>query len=123
MEELKLLIDMVSNLPAMAMWVLVGFFAYKVVIIGSIYGVIRFVCGRLFDFLEKKKAREVEYKEIRPMLDGLCIRATTDSLIAQLHRVRGRGLSISSEYIHQQSVDWLRDAIDKKIERDQQESA
>lgn len=118
MDELKLLIEMVAHLPAMALWVLVGFFAYKVAIIGSIYGVIRFVAGRLFDWLQQEKAREVEYKEIRPMLDGMCIKAETDRLIAQLNRVRGRGLSIGSEYIHGASVDWLRDAIDKKIEAD-----
>jgi len=116
MDELKLLIEMVAHLPAMALWVLVGFFAYKVVIVGSIYGVIRFVAGRLFDWLQQKKAREVEYKELRPMIDGMCVVAQTDRLIAQLHRVRGKGVGIQSDYIHAASVDWLRDAIDKKIE-------
>lgn len=120
MEELKLLIDLVANLPAMALWVLVGFFAYKVVIIGSIYGVIRFVAGRLFDWLQQRKAREVEYKEIRPMLEGMCIKAETDRLIAQLNRLRGKGLNIESDYIHSQSVDWLRDAIDQKIDRERE---
>lgn len=116
MDELRLLIELVASLPAMAIWVLAGFYAYKVAVIGSIYGVIRYVSGRLFDWLEKKKAREVEYKEIRPMLDGVCIRAETDRLITQLHRLRGRGLSVPSDYIHAQSIDWLRDAIDRKIE-------
>lgn len=123
MEELKLLISMVAELPAMAVWVLVGFFAYKVVIIGSVYGVIRFVAGRLFDWLQQRKAREVEYKEIRPMLDGMCIKAETDALIAQLHRIRGKGLSIQSEYIHAQSVHWLREAIDQKIESERAAAA
>jgi len=41
MDELKLLIDMVANLPTLAVWVLVGYLAYKVVVVGSIYGVIR----------------------------------------------------------------------------------
>jgi hypothetical protein len=116
MDELKLLIEMVASLPAMAMWVLVGFFAYKVVVIGSIYGVIRFVGGRLFDWLQQKK---IEYKEIRPTLDGMCIPGNTDALIAQLHRIRGRGTNIKSGYIHQQSVDWLRSAIDMKIESEE----
>lgn len=113
MEELKLLIEMVSNLPAMALWVLVGYFVYKLAVVGSIYGVIRYVAGCLFDWL---KFRKVEYKEIRPMLDGMCIKTETDRLIAQLNRLRGRGINIQSDYIHTQSVDWLRDAIDKKIE-------
>lgn len=118
MEELKLLIEMVAQLPAMALWVLVGFYAYKVVIIGSVYGVIRYVTGRLFDWLQQRKAREVEYKEIRPMLDGMCVRDTTDRLIAQIHRLRGKGVGIKTDYIHGQSVDWLRDAIDQKIEKE-----
>ena len=126
MEELKLLVGMVADLPSMALWVIAFFFAYKVAIIGSVYGVIRFVAGRLFDWLLAKKAeppREVEYKEIRPMLDGMCIKAETEYLIAQLHRLRGKGLNIQSEYIHRQSIDWLRSAIDEKIEREKQAKA
>lgn len=120
MEELRLLIEMVSHLPAMAMWVLVGFFAYKVAIVGSIYGVIRFVAGKLFDWLRAEKTK-VEYREIRPVLDGMCVKAATELLIGQLHRLRGKGLSIPSEYIHEKSVDWLRDAIDDKIAKDDAE--
>lgn len=118
MEELKLLVEMVANLPAMALWVIAFFFAYKVVVVGSIYGVIRFVAEKLFAWLTTRKAREVEYKEMRPMLDGMCIKTETDSLVAQLNRLRGRGLTIESDYIHAQSVDWLREAIDAKIEAD-----
>lgn len=121
MDELKLLVEMVANLPSMALWVIAFFFAYKVICIGSIYGVIRFVAGRLFEWLQARKSREVEYKEIRPMLDGICIKASTDMLVAQLHRLRGRGISIASEYIHERSVDWLREAIDDRIAKDQSE--
>ena len=116
MEELKLLVEMVSNLPSMALWVIAFFFAYKVVVVGSIYGVIRFVAEKLFTWLTTRKAREVEYKEIRPMLDGMCIKTETDKLVAQLNRLRGRGLTIESDYIHAQGIDWLREAIDAKIE-------
>jgi hypothetical protein len=121
MEELKLLVGMVTDLPSMALWVIAFFFIYKIAIIGSVYGVIRFVAGSLFDWLRAKKAAPVEYKEIRPMIDGICITSdgTTESLIAQLHRLRGRNLSIKSEYIHRCSVDWLREAIDEKIAKDQ----
>ena len=121
MDELRLLVEMVANLPSMALWVIAFFFAYKVIFVGSVYGVIRFVAGRLFDWLNQKKTREVEYKEIRPMLDGLCVKAQTDRLMAQLHRLRGRGMSIKSEYIHDCSIDWLREAIDDRIARDEQQ--
>lgn len=112
MEELQLLVGMVSDLPSMALRVIALFFAYKVVVIGSLYGVIRFVAEKLFDWLRQQK---VEYKEIRPMLDGMCIRAETDYLIGQIGRLRGKGTSIATEYIHRASVDWLREAIDAKI--------
>lgn len=121
MNELKLMCELVSGLPNMALWVIAALFAYKVVFIGSVYGVIRFSVDRLYKWLVTEKAkppREVEYKEIRPMLDGICIKATTDALIAQLHRLKGKGISIESEYIHAQSVDWLRQAIDDKCEKD-----
>lgn len=119
MEELKLLIEMVSNLPTMAIWVLIGFYSYKVICIGSIYGVIRLAISKAHDVIIAKK---VEYKEVRPMLDGICITGTTDNLIAQLHRLRGRGTGIKSEYIHWQSIDWLRQAIDEKIQRDNEKN-
>jgi hypothetical protein len=50
MEELKLLIGMVKDLPAMALWVLAGFWAYKVIVIGSIYGVIKFVVSKFIEW-------------------------------------------------------------------------
>lgn len=119
MDELKLLVEMVANLPSMALWVIAFFFIYKVVVIGSIYGVIRFVAERLFNWLTSRK---IEYKEIRPMLDGMCIKAETERLIGQISRLKGRGINIDSEYIHGQSVDWLREAIDAKIESEKQQT-
>ncbi len=117
MDELKLLIEMVSHLPAMAMWVLVGFWAYKVIFIGSVYGLIRFVASRLFDSIKWWKTAQ-EQKEIRPMLDGICITGTVQGLMTQLHRLRGINTGIQSQYIHDCSVEWLRHAIDEKMERD-----
>ena len=118
MDELKALIELVAKLPTLTVWVLLGYLVYKLAVVGSTYGVIRLALIRLFDWLQQRKAREVEYKEIRPMLDGVCIRAHSDKLIAQLHRLRGKGLSIESSYIHEQSIDWLREAIDAQVERD-----
>lgn len=117
MEELKLLIEMVSNLPAMAMWVLVGFWAYKVVVIGSIYGVIRLAINKIHNWLTTPK-HELKKLELRPTIDGLCLSGQADALIAQLNRLRGAGTSINSGYIHSNSVDFLREAIDDKFAKD-----
>ena len=118
MNELRELIGLVKDLPNAALWVIAAIFLYKVTIVGSVYGVLRLAIAKLHDWAITRKAREVEYKEIRPMLDGMCIRAETDRLVAQLNRLRGKGVSIQSDYIHAQSVEWLRAAIDEKTERE-----
>jgi hypothetical protein len=43
MDELKVLVGMVKDLPAMAIWVIAFFWAYKVIFIGSVYGVIKYI--------------------------------------------------------------------------------
>lgn len=118
MEELKILVDMVAHLPQMALWVLLGFLAYKLAIVGSIYGVIRFVTAQVIDWLREKKAQPIETKEVRYMLDGLCITGQLDMLISQLTRIGGKGTNIQSTYIHNCSINWLREAINDKEEKD-----
>lgn len=121
MDELKLLIEMVSNLPSLAVWVLVGYLVYKVAVVGSIYGVLRFGIEKAHDYLVKRKTipPEVRTVEIRPMLEGIAIPGLpVDALMFQLRRVIGKNLGIRSDYIHGQSVDWLREAIDDKIAKD-----
>jgi hypothetical protein len=110
MDELKLLIEMVAKLPSMALWVLVGFWAYKVICIGSIYGVIRLAIVKTHDWLANPKS-----KEIRPLIDGLVISGCKDELLNEIKRLRNRGYSSNSEYVHGSDVAWLREAIDEKI--------
>lgn len=119
MNELKLLIQLVSELPAMAIWVLVGFYAYKVIIVGSIYGVIRFGIDRLHSWLTTPKHR-LERVDISGVLNGTTITndGSHEALIAQLNRIRGKGLGINSTFIHHRSVEWLREAIDAKEKSD-----
>lgn len=118
MEELKLLIEMVAGLPSMAMWVIVALFAYKVVVVGSIYGVIRLGIAKLHDVLISQKTKVVN---IVSKIEDITISGCTTELVEQLRRVRGRATGISSDYIHGCSVNWLRQAIDDKIEKDMAE--
>lgn len=100
MDELKLLIEMVSNLPTMAVWVLVGFFAYKVVVIGSVYGVIRLLITKTHDWLTKPKVVVYDLK-------GICINeAVSLSLSAQIGRIP------KGSYLHASDVVDLAEAID-----------
>lgn len=108
MEELKLLVQMVADLPSMALWVIAFFFIYKVAVVGSIYGVIRFFIEKTHSWLTTPKDKTVN---LRLMLDGISIDGSTEALIAQLHRLHSKhGLS----YIHGSHVQWLKEAIDAK---------
>lgn len=120
MEELKMIVDLIASLPQMALWVLVGFWAYKVVVVGSVYGVIRFCVGKAHDYLVRRKVipPEVKQIEVRALVDGICIDNAVEPLMAQLHRVIGRNTGIESQYVHRQSVEWLREAIDDKLAKD-----
>lgn len=121
MEELKLLITLVKDLPAMAIWLLVIFYGYKVIIVGSIYGVIRFAISRLHSWATTPK-HKLQRVDITGDIQGMAITSggAHEALIGQLHRLRGRGTGIDSKYIHAQGVDWLREAIDAKIAAEHQ---
>jgi hypothetical protein len=118
MEELKLLIGMVADLPALAIWVLVAFYAYKVMIVGSIYGVIRFAIEKTHSWLTTPKHQMTEV-DIRGTLEGMCLttQGAHRALFAQLERVRGQRTG-SGPYIHGRDVEWLRDAIDAQEAKD-----
>lgn len=118
MEEIEMLVKSIANLPGMALWVIAIFYGYKVCVVGSIYGVIRFAITKLHDYLTTPKY-ELKSMELRPTIDGMCITGQADALIGQLHRLRGRGTSMKSQYIHGSDVDWLRRAIDAQAAADQ----
>lgn len=50
MEELKQIVDMIASLPTMALWVLTGYWIYKLAIIGSVYATIRFCVAKFVDW-------------------------------------------------------------------------
>ena len=105
MEELKLLISMVNDLPALATWVLVGYLIYKITIIGSIYGVIRLLIVKTHDVLMVRRAM-VKPNEIP------CANETVHAaLIIQISRLA------TSVYIHNSDVQKLAAAIDKMQEK------
>lgn len=124
MEELKEILSMIVNLPGMALWVLGGYLLYKLSILGSIYSTIRFSVEKFYNYKLTKYNFELKEKEVpvvlRDKFYGLTIHSdsTLEELISQIRRVAGKGLTIESNYIHSNSVDWLRKAIDAKILED-----
>lgn len=113
MEELKILVEMVAGLPAMATWMLACFFAYKVIVIGSIYGVVKYVCSELFGWL-KLRSSQPKLSDAKDELDACCISQASPLLLLQIQRLKGIK-SGGSLYIQQADVEWLRQAIDEKI--------
>jgi len=106
MDELKLLVDMVANLPSMALWVIAAFWGYKVVVIGSVYGVIRLAIVKLHDWLTAKEA--AKRVPVPMTLGANMINAeTADALRAQMARLGGGG-----GYVHMSDVQRLKTALD-----------
>ena len=118
MEELKILVEMVAGLPTMAIWVLIGFFIYKVCVVGSIFGVLRLLILKAHDWLKtpKDKLTKVNiYKD----LGGIVIKEHYPELLQQIRRIRNtNGSSYISEYIHGSDVVWLEQAITDRKERE-----
>ncbi len=103
MEELKMLLSMVRDLPTLTVWVLAGFLAYKLAIVGSIYGLIRFAIEKLYGWLTYQKVTRVEY-----MLQGKPINDETGAYInSQLAR-----LQKTDSYWHASHANKLKEAID-----------
>lgn len=103
MEELKLLIGMVKDLPAMALWVLAGFWAYKVIVIGSIYGVIKFVVSK---FIEWKTYTPPAAPKEFTIGKTTINEEVAMALMGQIQRLNRTG------YIHMSDVAKLSKAID-----------
>ena len=65
MEEIEQLILLINKLPTLAIWVLIGFFAYKTIVIGSTYGIIKLAIVKIHDWLTYKKGvHTVTIKEL-----------------------------------------------------------
>ena len=98
MEELQLLIQTVAGLPTLTLWVLGGYLVYKLAILGSLYGTIRYLADKFVEW----RAKPTTYN-----LNGVAINeGVAASLTAQLHRLSNGG------YIHSSAVVKLKEAID-----------
>jgi len=122
MDELKLLIEAVAGLPTITLWVLVGYLVYKLAVIGSVYGVIRYGIEKFVEWRTTPNREVVEktykVKDLSITTDG-----TFEALMAQLGRVVGKGGYSNTPYIHRCAVDWLREAITEKELRDSEKKA
>ncbi len=102
MDELKLLIEMVANLPSLAVWVLAGYLLYKIAVIGSVYGLIRFAIDRFHNY----KTAPKEFKFGSRFIGT----ATAEQLQLQITRLAG-----ASNAIHETDIKRLKELLDKEL--------
>jgi len=118
-DTLKEITDLIKDLPELAVWILVGLLFYKVVIIGSYFGIIRLAILKLHDYLKSEKKQV--YKTV---LDKHFIThdQTPDlfmDLIRLLKKRHNRGMGVRaglSDYVHSRDVEWAIRILEKEID-------
>ena len=113
MEELKLLTDILKDVPNSIIWIIGFYFMLKLVYVGSLYGVLKLFINKCHEWAMAKKGEGkkiiVEKSEIERI--SITHDGTYDKILGQLKRIR------SSNYIHQRGADTLRQALDEYEEK------
>lgn len=113
-EELKLILDSLGDLSGVALWVVGGFLAYKIIVYGattgSLFVLTKLLIERLFDYLKGDPDQPKVVGLKKGIVERLCIThdGTHEDLIVELRRLA------STAYIHSGDVAWLRKQIDKR---------
>jgi hypothetical protein len=111
MEQLAdAIIKALGESPQIALWVLAIIYGFKVVVVGSIFGVIKFTVEKLHNYATTPK-HTLSRVDIEPILRGHVISGQLDALIAQITRIKYFGGGMDG-YVHDKDVEWLRKAID-----------
>jgi hypothetical protein len=111
MDDLHQLVSIISDLPQLTIWVLLGFAIYKTFIFSSVTGSLYYGFKFAVNKWSEHKREPTPYS-----IDDLVITSdsTKNNLIVQLSRICGKRTGIDSTYIHSRSVEWLKEAIDAK---------
>lgn len=114
MEELKMLIEMVRDLPQLALWVLIGFFVYKIAIIGSVYGVVRLAIMKAYNVLmtPREKVVDVTYE-----LGAIC---NHEGVVAKIIELLQRVKPIGQYSFREADYRWLNEAVIEKKAREKE---
>lgn len=115
-EVLTAVMNALAASPQLALWALVVVYAYKVAILGSVYGVIRFLAERLHSAYTTPK-HTLQVVDLEAKLRSMTIQSCHEDLIAQIERLKGMSThqAAFASYIHSSDVHWLRAAIDEKL--------
>lgn len=137
-DEIKQLLDLVKELPDLAIWSLAGFGIYKLIVYLSTTGSIVFIFKLLIEKIHNAYTSPRQEKPRDVKIDGYFLTSdgTYHDFIAVLRYFlnaknkpkpeTGKTLSFrafTSEYIHKSDVTWLEAAIKEKLAREEKESA
>lgn len=118
MEEIKLLVEAVAKLPNAALWVLLGYLVYKLAVVGSIYGVIKFAVDKLHAaYIIKHQPRPIIYAW-RDGIDPIN-QEVKDSIIDSLLRLKNCPSIHSTKYVHDNYADTLAKIVNDYINNGQ----
>lgn len=124
MDEISKLIELIKELPDVALYILAGFLIYKMFILGSvttaIYKAITLAITKWHDYAKAKEERPFK-KDLTLEINGLLIRSTEPMFMEQIKRLVGLTTQIGSDYIHKSDIIWLEEAITEKMEREKAE--
>lgn len=122
MEELKQLVELILKLPNTALWILAGFLLYKLSIVGSIYGVIRFAIEKAHNLyhtkiIEGKKPVITLYKwkdGVEPISEEVKTSIVNSLIKLKVHTDISK---YSSTYVHSSYSQVLDDLVNDYISR------
>lgn len=116
MEEIKTLVEVLKETPTTVILTVFIYFMYKALIVGSVYGVIKYAVTKLHDYMVTPREKLINRTA---QVDKLSINdeAFTD-LVGQLERLRGITSSRALNHIFSSDVAWLKKAIDEKKARE-----
>lgn len=110
------LIELLKELAALsgpALWLgglaIVGLFAYKIFIVGSIYGVVKFCAQKIHDTMVKERPPRKEIIEWK--CTDYLITGTEPEFKALVAQVDKATLGIGSKYLHESDIQFISKAV------------
>jgi hypothetical protein len=85
MKEIQdLIITILEKAPHLAIWILVIIYGYKVVVVGSIFGLIKYICSRIIGCIENREKKPIIYQVDSTKMTAIG-RSAAEELMRQIY--------------------------------------
>lgn len=139
LEGLKEILIALQGVPDMALWILGGYLFYKLFIIGSVYGVIRFGIEKMYHaYIKSKEPKPPEVKTVEfdfgsmffirnegnlqrflKLIDLIRVyRYDMDQSEFKENHKRDTPLGNGKAYLHKEDIDWFENAVRTQAAKD-----